>query len=79
MLEKEKFYKKKINKKITLYILFFYLFSTNLSYSNNQQKLVKNLEEIKFVNYQTYMKRMVEENTDKKKLNSKCCQSVLVV
>ena len=65
MLEKEKFYKKKINKKITLYILFFYLFSTNLSYSNNQQKLVKNLEEIKTLsfNFKQYIGDKVENGT----------------
>ena len=65
MLEKGKFYKKKINKKITLYILFFYLFSTNLSYSNNQQKLVKNLEEIKTLsfNFKQYIGDKVENGT----------------
>ena len=65
MLEKGKFYKKKIDKKIILYTLFFYLFSTNLSYSNNQQKLVKNLEEIKTLsfNFKQYIGNKEENGT----------------
>jgi len=60
MLEKEKFY-----KKIILYILFFYLFLTNLSYANNQQKLIKNLEEIKTLsfNFKQYIGNKEENGT----------------
>ena len=65
MLEKGKFYKKKLDKKIILYILFFYLFFTNLSYSNNQQKLVEKLEEIKTLsfNFKQYIGNKEESGT----------------
>ena len=51
MLEKGKYYKKKLDKKIILYIFFFYLFLTNLSYSNTQQRLVDKLKEIKTLSF----------------------------
>ena len=65
MLEKGKFYKKKLDKKVILYIFFFYLFFTNLSYSDDQQKLVEKLEEIKTLsfNFKQYIGNKEENGT----------------